>query len=65
MEQVITQTDSIKQQAESSSEMLNASTQAITNIDNSNQKVVSVIELITSVAEQTNLLALNVLLNDS
>ncbi|MCG9656708.1 methyl-accepting chemotaxis protein [Vibrio mediterranei] len=59
MEQVITQTDSIKQQAESSSEMLNASTQAITNIDNSNQKVVSVIELITSVAEQTNLLALN------
>ncbi len=59
MEQVIGQTDAIKQQAESSSEMLNASTEAIANIDNSNQKVVSVIELITSVAEQTNLLALN------
>ncbi|MBY6197404.1 methyl-accepting chemotaxis protein [Vibrio hangzhouensis] len=59
MEQVIVQTDAIKQQAESSSEMLNASTDAIANIDNSNQKVVSVIELITSVAEQTNLLALN------
>ena len=59
MEQVIVQTEAIKQQAESSSDMLNASTDAIANIDNSNQKVVSVIELITSVAEQTNLLALN------
>ncbi|MCL9774727.1 methyl-accepting chemotaxis protein [Vibrio methylphosphonaticus] len=59
MSQVMQQTEAIKAQAESSSEMLNASTQAITNIDNSNQKVVSVMELITTVADQTNLLALN------
>ncbi|MGF1756808.1 methyl-accepting chemotaxis protein [Photobacterium sagamiensis] len=49
----------IGQQAQKSSESLDASTNAIARILSSNEEIVSVADLITSVAEQTNLLALN------
>lgn len=59
MHQVTEKSESVRQQAEMSNGALQASTEAINNIDESNKKVVAVIELITAVAEQTNLLALN------
>ncbi|WP_299790363.1 methyl-accepting chemotaxis protein [uncultured Shewanella sp.] len=49
----------INRQAQSSAESLAASTNAIDKILVSNEKIMSVAGLITSVAEQTNLLALN------
>lgn len=51
--------ETIRTQAEKSSGSLNASTQAIAQILSSNDEIMSVADLITSVAEQTNLLALN------
>ncbi|MCG9630751.1 methyl-accepting chemotaxis protein [Vibrio sp. Isolate30] len=45
--------------AQKSSESLEASTNAISQIIQSNQEIMKVADLITSVAEQTNLLALN------
>ncbi len=49
----------INRQAQSSAESLEASTNAIDKILISNEKIMSVAGLITSVADQTNLLALN------
>ncbi|NOH62933.1 methyl-accepting chemotaxis protein [Vibrio sp. RE88] len=51
--------DAVHQQAEKSSELLEASTSAISQIINSHEQIMKVADLITSVAEQTNLLALN------
>ncbi|KHT64754.1 chemotaxis protein [Photobacterium gaetbulicola] len=51
--------DIIYRQAETSSESLQASKQAIARILSSNDEIMSVADVITSVAEQTNLLALN------
>ncbi|WP_281212680.1 methyl-accepting chemotaxis protein [Shewanella insulae] len=50
---------SIDRRATDSAQSLEASTSAIAAILRSNQEIVSVADLITSVAEQTNLLALN------
>ncbi len=49
----------INDQAQNSAASLTASTNAISNILDSNNEIVSVADLITSIAEQTNLLALN------
>ncbi|UTM56335.1 methyl-accepting chemotaxis protein [Photobacterium sp. CCB-ST2H9] len=49
----------IEQQAQNSSASLEASTDAIARIQNSNNEVMMAADLITAVAEQTNLLALN------
>ena len=51
--------DIIYRQAETSSESLQASKEAIARILSSNDEIMSVADVITSVAEQTNLLALN------
>ena len=51
--------ETIRAQAEKSSTSLSASTEAIAQILSSNDEIMSVADLITSVAEQTNLLALN------
>lgn len=51
--------EAVGDKAQKSSESLVASTQAISQIIESNQEIVKVADLITSVAEQTNLLALN------
>ncbi|CED59033.1 methyl-accepting chemotaxis protein [Moritella viscosa] len=51
--------EDINNQAQTSASSLTASTEAISNILYSNQEMVVVADLITSVAEQTNLLALN------
>ncbi|MDX2319310.1 MAG: methyl-accepting chemotaxis protein [Moritella sp.] len=51
--------EEINNQAQTSASSLTASTSAISNILHSNQEMVVVADLITSVAEQTNLLALN------
>ncbi|GGI87522.1 methyl-accepting chemotaxis protein [Shewanella gelidii] len=49
----------IDQQAQASIASLQDSTQAIAQILSSNEKILSVADLITAIAEQTNLLALN------
>ncbi|MGY3569315.1 methyl-accepting chemotaxis protein [Vibrio paucivorans] len=49
----------VHQQAAKSSELLRASTSAISQILTSHEEIMKVADLITSVAEQTNLLALN------
>jgi methyl-accepting chemotaxis protein len=51
--------DAVHKQAEKSSELLEASTSAISQIIDSHEQIMKVADLITSVAEQTNLLALN------
>lgn len=51
--------DIIYRQAETSSDSLQASKEAIARILSSNDEIMSVADVITSVAEQTNLLALN------
>ncbi|MBJ6874359.1 chemotaxis protein, partial [Vibrio cholerae] len=51
--------EDVHQQAEKSSELLEDSTQAISQIITSHEEIMKVADLITSVAEQTNLLALN------
>lgn len=51
--------DAVRKQAEKSSELLEASTSAISQIIDSHEQIMKVADLITSVAEQTNLLALN------
>ncbi|EKO3852357.1 chemotaxis protein [Vibrio harveyi] len=51
--------EGVHQQAEKSSELLEDSTQAISQIITSHEDIMKVADLITSVAEQTNLLALN------
>ena len=51
--------DIIQRQAETSSDSLQASKEAIARILSSNDEIMSVADVITSVAEQTNLLALN------
>ncbi|MEZ8100331.1 methyl-accepting chemotaxis protein [Vibrio bivalvicida] len=51
--------DAVHQQAETSSQLLEDSTSAISQIIGSHQEIMKVADLITSVAEQTNLLALN------
>ncbi|CAK2151477.1 methyl-accepting chemotaxis protein [Vibrio crassostreae] len=51
--------EAVGEKAQKSSESLEASTSAITQIIQSNQEIMKVADLITSVAEQTNLLALN------
>ncbi|USD33410.1 MULTISPECIES: methyl-accepting chemotaxis protein [Vibrio] len=51
--------DAVHKQAEKSSELLEASISAISQIIDSHDQIMKVADLITSVAEQTNLLALN------
>lgn len=51
--------EAVGTKAQKSSESLEASTSAISQIIQSNQEIMKVADLITSVAEQTNLLALN------
>ncbi|MDF2153697.1 methyl-accepting chemotaxis protein [Vibrio sp. CAU 1672] len=51
--------EDVHRQAEKSSELLEASEQAIGQIITSHEEIMKVADLITSVAEQTNLLALN------
>jgi methyl-accepting chemotaxis protein len=51
--------DAVHQQAETSSQLLEDSTSAISQIIGSHEEIMKVADLITSVAEQTNLLALN------
>jgi methyl-accepting chemotaxis protein len=51
--------DMINNQAQKSASSLTASTDAISNILDSNNEIVVVADLITAIAEQTNLLALN------
>lgn len=51
--------EAVGTKAQKSSESLEASTGAISQIIQSNQEIMKVADLITSVAEQTNLLALN------
>lgn len=51
--------EAVGTKAQKSSESLEASTDAISQIIQSNQEIMKVADLITSVAEQTNLLALN------
>ncbi|NRB66244.1 MAG: chemotaxis protein [Vibrio sp.] len=51
--------DAVHHQAEKSSQLLEASTNAISQIIGSHEQIMKVADLITSVAEQTNLLALN------
>ncbi|MCG9747953.1 methyl-accepting chemotaxis protein [Shewanella sp. Isolate8] len=59
MEELKGRCQSIDRRAANSAQSLEASTNAIAAILKSNQEIVSVADLITSVAEQTNLLALN------
>lgn len=51
--------DAVHQQAQTSSQLLEDSTAAISQIIGSHEEIMKVADLITSVAEQTNLLALN------
>ena len=59
VQELQSRSEDINNQAQTSASSLTASTEAISNILHSNQEMVVVADLITSVAEQTNLLALN------
>ncbi|WP_431786598.1 methyl-accepting chemotaxis protein [Vibrio harveyi] len=59
VEELREKSEGVHQQAEKSSELLEDSTQAISQIITSHEDIMKVADLITSVAEQTNLLALN------
>ena len=59
VQQLKQRSEAIDNQAQHSVEGLQASTQAINQIHASNEKIVSVADLITNIADQTNLLALN------
>lgn len=59
VEELKQRSEQINHQAQTSVDALNDSTTAIAKILQSNEQILSVADLITSIAEQTNLLALN------
>ena len=59
VQQLKARSEAIDKQAQHSAESLRASTEVMAQIHASNEKIVTVADLITNIAEQTNLLALN------